>query len=247
MKSSLLDRMRPVVDATIASLAKTKFRVDPVGGETFSKATSIVSAAYKRHGSILEQAIRERLSDCRYFTVWHEPEFRIPGAVDHVISGRNADIENSIPIEIPYGESARTLQVDAFVFDSRVNTLRAYEIKRGNGDFDAGKKRSILRDVMAIQTLLKSYGHKRGLNAGLSESRLISYYSVRVLPPPFNLVGPELDDHFAFLVHDHVETVNAYFKERLYELLDRETGLTPVEKGSLCHACPLHNRQAVAH
>jgi len=244
MPPPLLDRMRPIVDSAIGSLARTKFRVDPVGGETYSKATSIVSAAYKRHGAILEYAIRERLSDCQYFQVWHESEFAIPSAVDHVISGRNADIEGSLPIEMPYGGRARTLQVDAFVYDQRVNTLRAYEIKRGNGDFDAGKKRSILRDVMAIQTLLRSYAKTRGLNPGLVESRLISYYGVRVLPAPFNLNGRDLDDHFAFLVRDHIETVNAYFKERLYELLDRETGLSSAEGTKLCDACPLHHRAA---
>lgn len=247
MKPSLVDRMRPVVDATVKSLAKARFRIDPVGGETYSKATSIVSAAYKRHGSILEAAIRERLSDCQYFQVWHEPEFRVPSAADHVISGRNADIENSMPIELPYGESARTVQVDAFVYDSRVSTLRAYEIKRGNGEFNSGKKRSILRDVLAVQTLLRSYGLKRGLKPSLVKSRVVSYYGVRVLPPPLNLSGGELDDHFAFLVHDQVEAVNAYFKEQLYALLDRETGLTAVDAASLCESCPLHARLPTTH
>jgi hypothetical protein len=35
-------------------------------------------------------------------------------------------------------------------------TIRAYEVKRGNGQFDAGKIRSIKRDLMCVQVLLKS-------------------------------------------------------------------------------------------
>lgn len=69
----LVDRMRPIVDEAVESLARVAFRVDPIGGAYYSKATSIVSSTYKRHGSILEQAIRTRLADCEYFTVWHEP------------------------------------------------------------------------------------------------------------------------------------------------------------------------------
>ena len=187
------------------------------------------------------------MSDCQYFTVWHEPEFKIPSAVDHVISGRNSGIDTSLPIEMPYGEKVRTIQVDAFVFDSRIESLRSYEIKRGNGNFDAGKKRSILRDVLAMHSLLKSYGKSRGFHPAYVESRLISYYGVRALPDPLNLNGTDLDDHFVFRVYDPVEEVNAYFRERLYELLDRETGLSEIEESALCPTCPLHNRRSATH
>ena len=43
-------------------------------------------------------------------------------------------------------------------FDSADQTIRAYEVKRGNGQFDAGKIRSIKRDLLCVQVLLKSYG-----------------------------------------------------------------------------------------
>lgn len=170
---ALIDRLRPVVDDTIASLAKTKFRVDPVGGAQYSKATSIVSAAYKRHGRILE-----------------------------------------LPIELPYLSGGRTVQVDAIVYDRRVGTVRAYEIKRANGDFDAGKKRSILKDLLAVQALLKSYTSKRGISANLGEARLVAYYGVKPLPSPLCIAGDEMDDHFVFAVHKHVEEVNGHALRR---------------------------------
>ena len=43
-------------------------------------------------------------------------------------------------------------------FDEADQTIRAYEMKRGNGQFDAGKIRSIRRDLLCVQVLLKSYG-----------------------------------------------------------------------------------------
>lgn len=219
-QADTLDAMRPIVDATIASLGKARFRVDPIGGEKYSRQTSIISSAYKRHGQILETSIRHRLSQCGYFQVWHEPLFRVSDISDRAIRGRNVDIPDGSLIELPYGDAGRTLQVDAFVFDKRISSLRAYEIKRGNGDFDAGKKRSLLRDVLCTQSLLRSYGSSRGLTSSIVEARVICYFGVRALPNPLCIVGTELDDHFVFPVQAHVERVNAYFQESLYALLE---------------------------
>jgi hypothetical protein len=46
-------------------------------------------------------------------------------------------------------------------YDEADKTIRAYEIKRGNGQFDAGKIRSIKRDLMCIQVLLRAMGKLR--------------------------------------------------------------------------------------
>ena len=56
--SAFMERVGPVVDATIAALSRTRFIDDPVAGVKYSRATSIISSAYKRHGKILETAIR---------------------------------------------------------------------------------------------------------------------------------------------------------------------------------------------
>jgi hypothetical protein len=49
-----MERVAPVVDDTIRALANVRFVEDPVAGVRYSRATSIVSSAYKRHGRILE-------------------------------------------------------------------------------------------------------------------------------------------------------------------------------------------------
>ena len=99
--------------------------------------------------------------------------------------------------------------------------MRAYEIKRGNGAFDAGKIRSIRRDLNVTQMLLKSYGETFKLNPVRAEARVIFYYGIRSLPRPLSLIGSELNEHFGFQVYDLVEAANQYFKSKLYELLDR--------------------------
>jgi hypothetical protein len=101
------DRVLPLVERTIALLAKEKFRADPIGGDRYSRMTSVISSAYKRHGTIIEAAIRERLKDNENFEVWGDDAFCVSSAAN-ILSGRAADC---IGATLNYGESVRTLKV----------------------------------------------------------------------------------------------------------------------------------------
>jgi hypothetical protein len=220
--SSFIERVAPIVDATIAALAKTRFIEDPVAGTKYSRATSIVSSAYKRHGKILETAIREGLRDSNRHRVWTEDSFRVSAAA-------NALVNSFIGLEgeaacrqsaLPYGERARTVQVDMMAYDEADQTIRAYEVKRGNGQFDAGKIRSIKRDLMCIQVLLKSYGETANVEPTAAEAKIIFYYGIRSIPRPWSLVREDLDEHFGFPIVAKIEQANDYFRQRLHALVE---------------------------
>jgi hypothetical protein len=121
---------------------------------------------------------------------------------------------------LPYGDSIRKLQIDMVAFDDADQWIRAYEIKRGAGQFDAGKIRSITRDLKCIQVLLKSYGEFTKLKPVAAESKIIFYYGVRSIPRPWSLVKGELDEHFGFPVVERIEQANEYFRTKLHALLD---------------------------
>src|SRR6266567_8326259 len=80
-----MERVVPVVDETIAALAKKRFIEDPIAGVKYSRATSIVSSAYKRHGRILETALREGLRESNRHRVWSESDFRVSRAADALV------------------------------------------------------------------------------------------------------------------------------------------------------------------
>ena len=94
------DRVLPLVDRTIALLAKEKFRADPIGGDRYSRMTSVISSAYKRHGTIIEAAIRERLKDNENFEVWGDHVFCVSSAAN-ILSGR---VDDCIGATLNYGE-----------------------------------------------------------------------------------------------------------------------------------------------
>jgi hypothetical protein len=105
-------------------------------------------------------------------------------------------------------------------FDEADKTIRAYEVKRGNGQFDSGKIRSLKRDLMCIQVLLRSYGETKNVAPAAAEARIIFYYGVRSIPRPWSLVREDLDEHFGFPLVEKVEQANGYFRERLHRLLE---------------------------
>ena len=213
-----MERVAPVVDETINALASVRFVEDPIAGAKYSRATSIVSSAYKRHGRILEIALRESLRDSNRHRVWRDDAFRVSREADALASTQ--DLLACLQTTLPYGNSIRTLQVDLMAFDGADQSIRAYEIKRGNGQFDAGKIRSITRDLKCVQVLLKSYGEFQNLKPLSAESKIIFYYGVRSIPSPWSLVKHELDQHFDYPVTEKIEQANEYFQIRLLNLLD---------------------------
>ncbi len=216
--ATFMERVVPVVDETIKALAKTKFIEDPIAGPRHSRNTSIISSAYKRHGRILETALRESLKESNRHKVWQDDKFRVSRAADALVGAQSE--EQCRHSELPYGDKVRTIQVDMIAFDHADGMIRAYEVKRGNGRFDAGKIRSIRRDLLCLQLLLKSYGETAGVKPLAGEAKIVFYYGVVSIPPPWSLTKHDLDKHFDFPVVERVEQANQYFRTKLHELLE---------------------------
>jgi hypothetical protein len=106
------------------------------------------------------------------------------------------------------------------VFDKDTKSLRTYNVKRGNGSYDAGKRRLIFEDLIRTNMLLADYGAKLGFPVQNHEAKIIFYYGIRSIPSPISLVGDELDAHFGYPVFRHVEAANEYFRKKLYDLVE---------------------------
>ena len=69
--------------------------------------------------------------------------------------------------------------------------------------------------------LLKSYGEVANLSPIAAESKIIFYYGIRSIPPPWSLVKRELDEHFGYPVTEKIEQANDYFRAKLHQLLEK--------------------------
>ena len=218
---AFLDRLRPVVDETIERLGSASFREDPIAGRKYSRATSIISSAYKRHGAILQRALLERLNDCARLRVWTEDDFKL--SHESLKRVRVAErIDSLLRVQLPYGDRERGISVDLLVFDELNGTLQSYNIKRGNGSYDGGKKRTIHEEVVRTHMLLNDYGRGLGLPTKGTHAHVVFYYGLLSLPHPWAIAGDQLDEHFGFPVHAAVERVNAYFVSRLNALIEQD-------------------------
>lgn len=216
-----LDRLRPFVDDAIEKLGNASFREDPIAGRKYSRATSIMSSAYKRHGAILDRALLERLRDCARFRVWTDDDFKL--SHESLQRARLADrIEPLLATNLPYGDRERSIRVDIMVFDQDRGTLTSYNVKRGNGSYDGGKRRQIQEDLLRTHMLLSDYGRTRGLDAGKTHAHIVFYYGLLSLTPPLALAGRDLDAHFDFPVTEAIERVNSYFVGRLHALIEQD-------------------------
>jgi hypothetical protein len=104
-----MERVTPIVDQTIQALSKVDFVPDPIAGAHYARTTSIVSSAYKRHGKILEFALRESLRESNRHKVWNDEAFKVSREADALANTQ--DFEACRQSTLPYGNSIRTLQV----------------------------------------------------------------------------------------------------------------------------------------
>jgi hypothetical protein len=126
---TFMQRVTPVVDETIRALAKKKFMQDPVAGLKYSRATSIISSAYKRHGRIIETALRESLRESNRHRVWQEDAFRVSRAADTLVGSQSEDACRQTTL--PYGDSVRTGPYKLIWLPSTV-PIKQYGLTRSN-------------------------------------------------------------------------------------------------------------------
>lgn len=218
---SVIPKLAPIVDGTVDRLSARAFDCDPLMGAELSRITSVVSSAYKRHGHILEAALKEVLRQHDRFIVWDDPQLPISSAAESLATSYMGNPQAALQASIAHeGQGHRTLQIDMLVFDQLHGTIRSYEVKRGAGTHDAGKRRSMLRDLLCTQVVLKSYAEQKlELSCSSAQSHIVIYYGAETLGKPFTLTRADLDSHFEVQIVDEIEEVNSYYRQRIEALL----------------------------
>ena len=94
---------------------------DHIAEAEHSRVASVLSSAYKRHGMILEVAIVEQLKLCPRLDVSKVRYFQVPRTADLIVESTIQAPQNIFGTETEYRQGDRTLQVDALVFDRRLD------------------------------------------------------------------------------------------------------------------------------
>ncbi len=221
--ATVLDEVRPIVDETIRKLENTNFLIDPIAGERLSRITSIVSSAYKRHGAIIEIALFHAISQQNTIEARSKESFFISKNVSSYVESHDFKSEDGfhscLSTSMPYRRDGEKYEIDIVYFDFTTETICALEVKRGNGQFDRGKRDSMIKAALSVRMLLRSFAEHVGWPAKNVESRILAYYGVPRFPPEIYLRGKDLDQFIGPGIRDRVESVNDYFRERLLALV----------------------------
>ena len=227
---SVLNKLRPMINEAVDSLATTTFKVDPIAGRDFSRGGSVIGSMQKKHGLILEKAIFEAVSECPYYSVWTTKDFKISNSVNSAVAGvvkvkRDPDWLHLASNEYPYGNAASLQQIDLIAYNQQTKVISAVEIKRGYSHHDAGKKKEILKGALSVQMLLKSYGEAElGSDAIIeARSRICNYYKEKEFHPSIMFDKDDLNDFFGIEVLAKVEEVNNYYRKRFHLMMLKKT------------------------
>lgn len=127
-------------------------------------------------------------------------------------------------------EADGIVNVDLVVVDPEAKWAGAYEIKRGNGATEHGKRRQSIHKLRAARLVLASYVHQAGY--GIMEtvtSSVIDYYGASGFTPEFTLSRNELDEHFDVPVAATVDAMTAVLQEELKGRLAQAVWAVPCE------------------
>ncbi|WP_259781040.1 hypothetical protein [Aestuariispira ectoiniformans] len=210
-----------IAHAIEGALDKT-FEPDPLYGPEYSGLQSVLASMQKRHGHVVNLCICEAVSLSRFHTVLETGDFYVTNAADRIAEQSLFD-GNALP-DLTYGaEPTRRIRLDLAVIDHRTNTVTAYEIKRGNGMLDAGKRRQVMRDMLCARMLIKSFAAQQGYKVEAGDAKTIFYYGKRCLPEDFALTGSQLDEHFSFPVTALVDAGTDHFRDSIKDAIPRLT------------------------
>lgn len=216
-----LDRMTGVVRRTLGNLQRAKFPIDPLFSFEISREMSIRASAQKRQGSVIECALRELLSQSNRHRVWQISKFHISTHADQMAEMADSDAWRTSSCSYGKGSPKRRVQIDLLVFDLAENRLTAWEVKRGNGYLDNPKQVQVLRNIRAVQLLLRSFAQQRlNIDPTSVDSRIILYYGIDI--PCFRQIAidrTKLDDQFGFPVLERIEQVNEIYRREMEAII----------------------------
>jgi hypothetical protein len=221
----------------VAGALAGDFPVDPVIGPELSRAISCIGSVVKRHGGLIELGIAGALKASDRFIVLTNVSLPLTKGAAQLLDARNSD-EDLAKIRLSADSEAEGIvNLDLVVVDPEAGWAGTYEIKRGNGVTESGKRRPTVRKLRAARLVLASYVGQHGYGPVESvTSAVIDYFGGSGFEAEFTLTRDRLDGHFGVPVVAMVDAMTATVREALQAELPRLfrpvlDGMMPADAG----------------
>ena len=181
----------------VAGALAGDFPIDPLIGKDLSRALSCIGSVVKRHGTLIELGVAGALVASDRFIVLPNVAIPLTKAALQLLDAKNTD-ETLSKIKLSAdSEADGIVNVDLVVVDPEAGWAGAYEIKRGNGATEHGKRRPIMRRLRAVRLVLASFVDQLGYGPiKTATSAVIDYYGASGFDPHFTITRHQIDEHF---------------------------------------------------
>jgi hypothetical protein len=165
---------------------------DPLLSPTQSRSVSAFASIQRRHGSVIPHLLADALADVEEVDVFVEPKIGVTR--DALQLAETGDVDACRAAHCtPYEGIVREVQVDLAALDHRTGCAMALEVKRGVANVDASKRRSTIRDGLAVMAMMRDFAERHGLPDAEPDFRVVSMYGRSGFPPPLTVTGDKLD------------------------------------------------------
>lgn len=200
----------------VASAITGEFPIDPLVEPELSRAISCIGSVVKRHGKLIEMGIAGALAMNDRFIVLTNENIPLTKGAKQLLEAKNSNRSLAGIRLAADSEADGMVNVDLVVVDPDAGWAGAYEIKRGNGTTEAGKRRPLIQKLTAVRLVLASYARQLGQwPVETVTSAVIDYYGSSGFDPNYTLVRDQLDDHFGVPIVETVDAVTSAAREAL--------------------------------
>ena len=184
------------------------FSVDPIVGPALSRCFSVIGSLIQRHGLLIQRTLADALLASGRFDVLFNVQIPLTETARDLLVSRNAP-GSLAKINLQSDSRAiRMVTLDLLVIDLEARWAGVYDVKRGNGASDNGKRRKLERDLHGVRLVLADHLVKLGYE-GIDDVTvgIIDYYGLSTFSREIKILGCELDEHFGVPVMNHVEAL----------------------------------------
>jgi len=202
-------------DAVVANARRAVFVSDPLLGPRLSQIASMLASVVKRHGSLIELALKDVLERSDRYIVLRDVAMPITTTTQELIrTGTMAQLATtSVALT---GSVAQTVKLDLVVIDRQENRAFIAEVKRGGGKSESRKVHQVEWILRCAQVQAIAFLGSLNYHVASARAVLIDIYGRAGYSPDLSVSGPAIDNLFGVPVLHAVEAVTDLLAARLH-------------------------------
>jgi hypothetical protein len=203
---------------TLDEALQGRHPTDPLLGVSLSRLVSIINAAVKRSGPLIEQALDVALERAG-FVVFRQVGMPVSRAAKNLVAFNDMRSLRGVSVASDAPADGPMIVYDLLVYCPKSRRAVLIEVKRGSGKTEVRKIKPISAALKAGSLQIKTHLRRLGIKAHHVDAKLVDYYGRSGFDDEIRITGAELDRYFGASVQGLIEAVLGEIRRRLFAAL----------------------------